>query len=250
MRTLQEWAEHYKKTRIWVYPYYDYSEHFQWLHWRNMNESDYDKEFNTYNWNSAEGINVVTGKMGILSLKITKDKNIIYAIKTLLKVLSEIGLQQEYDWVIEGRNYYSVVLDIHNMPMGSIKKQYRDLYIYYEDSYILPPIDNISNSESHFINGIPLGHPKQLSWNSFSSRMAEIEKIDIVDSPNSKKNSQRKRIYIGASVLFGIIAILAFFFIMAVVTSAEQLSFFETLGVLTLIVIIFLGGAFFTGAFK
>ncbi len=247
MRILQEWAEHYKKQRIWVYPYKDYSEKFQWLHWRNMTDSDYDEEFLTYDWDSAEGINVVTGKKGVLILTLAKDKNIIYATKVLLKVLTVLGLPHDYKWVIEGTTYFSVILDVHSMPVGSINKKYKDFNIHYEDSYILPPSGIFS--ESHFKNGIPYGHPEQLSWKTLSARIEEIKEIDIVYNPNSKKNIRKKKILIACSILFGIIAIISMFYIISIVTSGEQLNFLETTGVLALIATIFIGGAIITKAF-
>jgi hypothetical protein len=250
MKTLQEWAEYYKKLGVWVYPYKDYSEQFQWLHWRNMKDSDYDEEFNTYDWSLAEGINLVTGKKGILVLSFAKDENIKYATNSLLKFLSLLGLSQNYDWVIEGDTYFSIVLDVHTMPMGRINKKYKDFVIRYEDSYILPPVDNITNHESHFRNGYPISRPQQLSWTYLSKSIGEIEKIDIVDRPNSKRNVRKKHLLQVCSVLFAIAGLILMFYIMSIVTSGEQLDFLETTGVLVLIAIIFIGGAILTRAFK
>ena len=72
MKTIKEWAEFYKELRIWVYPYLNYYEQFQWKHWRNMDNSTYDVEYSTYDWNSANGLNVVAGKKGVMIFRFPK----------------------------------------------------------------------------------------------------------------------------------------------------------------------------------
>lgn len=250
MKNLQEWADFYVSKDIWVFPHIDYSEQFHWLQWRNMNDNAFNEEYDTYDWNSSEGINVVTGKKGVLILTIFKDKDEIYALNSLLKVLSVLRLPNDYDWVIEAKYYFSIVIHVHSTPMEQINKKYKDFYVHYGDSYILPPGDCITNHECHFKNGLPVTHPQQLSWSSFSKKITEMEEIDIVNNPNSKRNIRRKRLFIGMVVLFAIIAIIAFFYVMAVVTSGEQLSFLETAGVLAIIIFLFLGGASLSGAFN
>jgi hypothetical protein len=62
MKTIQERAKFYKGLGIWIYPYLNYYDSFQWNHWRNMDDSCYEKEYNTYDWNTANGLNVVAGE--------------------------------------------------------------------------------------------------------------------------------------------------------------------------------------------
>ena len=121
MNTLQEWAEFYKELRVWVYPFNDYYESFEWKHWRNTEEQGYEDEFKTYNWNAAKGINIVTGKKGVIVLRFPKDEDIRYANNSLSNVLSVLGLPHDYDWVIESETTLSVLIDVsHGARHGVI----------------------------------------------------------------------------------------------------------------------------------
>ena len=68
MNTIKEWADFYVGKRLWVYPYRDDNEQFKWLDWRNMKNPDYEEKYTTYDWGTANGINVVTGKKEYSSL--------------------------------------------------------------------------------------------------------------------------------------------------------------------------------------
>jgi len=220
MKTLHEWAEHYKKLRIWIYPYKNYSEQFEWLHWRNMKESDYNEEFKSFKWNCVEGINIVTGKKGVLVLSFVKDESNGYATNSLLKVLSLLGLPKDYDWVIESKTYYSIIVDVHSMPMGRIQKKYRNFVLRYEESYILPP--GIENYESWFKNGIPQTHPIQISWFLFKEKIAEIEKLSLVDRGLSKEEGGR---IIKMKITIGCLLVIAISIITGIIAFCNSVSF-------------------------
>ena len=73
MNSIQEWADFYKGLKIWVYPYKDYSDQFHWLDWKNFKDFEYESE--TFDWSSANGINVIAGKNGIMVLRFRKDNS-------------------------------------------------------------------------------------------------------------------------------------------------------------------------------
>ena len=178
LNTLQEWAEFYKELRVWVYPFNDYYESFEWKNWRNTEEQGYEDEFKTYNWNAAKGINIVTGKKGVIVLRFPKDEDIRYANNSLSNVLSVLGLPHDYDWVIESETTLSVLIDVCNMPAGRIQRRYKDLEIVYENAFILPP--GIENYVCWFKNGLPRKHPLQLSWSVLTEKINEINKRSLV----------------------------------------------------------------------
>lgn len=187
MTTLREWAELYKSLRVWVCPYTDYNERKSWLYWRNMKAQDYDKEFETYDWESAKGIDLITGKNGIVSLYIDKDENKYYAQNSLNKVLKILGLPQHYEWIIEENTFYLIILDVYGIPSGNFRKKYNHFSIHYEIMHLLPPG---TDQYKYWFPQIPSSHPIQIYWDNFQNCIAEINKLDIVDDPYSKNEGK------------------------------------------------------------
>lgn len=222
MKTLQEWADFYVGKKLWVYPYRDYYEQFQWLDWRNLKDPDYEEKYSTYEWASANGINVVTGKKGILIIRFRKDENDNYANNSLNNVLDILGLPKDYDWVVEGSTTFAIVLDVCDMPMGKIKKNYREISIIYEDHFILPP--GIEHYESWYKNGIPRTRPIQLSWKVLSEKLLVIDKQPIVNRGYSGQQQEQvtKMKFIALSILVIILAIIT-----GVIALCNSLSFGE-----------------------
>lgn len=208
MNTIKEWADFYVGKRLWVYPYRDYYEQFKWLDWRNMKDPDYEEKYSSYAWDSANGINVVTGKKGILIIRFRKDENDNYANNSLNNVLNILGLPKDYDWVVEGSTTFAIVLDICDMPMGKIKKNYREISIIYEDHFILPP--GIEHYESWYKYGIPRARPVQLSWKVLSEKIVEIDKLSIVNKGYSKQQQYQalKMKAIAGCILVFVLAII------------------------------------------
>ncbi len=208
MRTLKEWADFYRGHRIWIFPYHDCHEAFKWLHWRNMNNSDYEDEYKTYNWYVAAGINVVAGKKGIIVARFRKDEDARYSANVISKVLTVLGLPKDYDWVIEDSFSFSILVDVCNMPVGRINRKYKDFELIYEEAFILPP--GIDQYECNFRNGLPSVRPSQISWNLFSENLQEIEKIPIVFRGYSKEQKQyaAKMKFVAGCILVIVIALI------------------------------------------
>ena len=208
MNTIKEWADFYVGKRLWVYPYRDDNEQFKWLDWRNMKDPDYEEKYTTYDWGTANGINVVTGKKGILIIRFRKDENDSYANNSLNNVLNVLELPKDYDWVVENNTTFSIVLDVCDMPMGKIEKKFREISIIYEDHFILPP--GIDHYESWYKYGIPRVRPVQLSWKVLSEKIVDIDKISIVNRGYSEQqqNQAQKMKLIAGGILVIVIAII------------------------------------------
>lgn len=215
MNTLQQWAEFYKGLRIWIYPYHDSFEQFEWRHWRNMDRLDYEKEFKTYDWNAANGINFIAGKKGIMGIRFPKDEDVRYAMNSLLKVLSILGLPQDYDWVIESETAFSIFIDVCNMPIGRIQKKHKDFELIYEEAFILPP--GINHYECFFKNGFPKMYPSQIPWNILTEKFLEIEKQSLIFRGYTKEQEKlatKAKIVAGGAlaiviaIITGVLAIL------------------------------------------
>jgi hypothetical protein len=222
MKTLKEWADFYVGKRLWVYPYKDYYEQFRWLDWRNLKDPDYEEKYSKYEWGSANGINVVTGKKGILIISFSKDENVNYANNSLNNVLNILGLPEDYDWVIESETAFSIVLDICDMPMGKIQKKYREINLVYEDHFILPP--GIEHYESLYKNGIPRIRPVQLSWKVLSEKIADIDKLSIVNKGYSKQQQNQA---IKMKFLAGCLLVIVLAIITGIIAICNSLGFGE-----------------------
>ena len=222
MKTIKEWADFYVEKRLWIYPYRDSYEQFRWLDWRNMKAPDYEEKYSTYNWDSANGINVVTGKKGLFIITFHKDENANYANNSLNNVLNILGLPIDDDWVIESNTSFSIVLDVCDMPMGKIKKRYREISITYEDSFILPP--GIEHYESWYKNGIPRTRPVQLSWKVLSEKLLDIDKLSIV---NRGYSEQQQKQATKMKLLAGCLLIVVLAIITGIIALCNSLSFGE-----------------------
>ena len=224
MNTIKEWADFYVGKRLWVYPYRDYYEQFKWLDWRNMKDPDYEEKYSAYDWDTANGVNVVTGKKGILIISFRKDENINYANNSLNNVLDILGLPLDYDWVIEGNTTFSILLDVFDMPKGRINKQYREISLNYEDFFTLPP--GIENYVSWYKNGIPRIRPVQLSWKVLSEKIVDIDKISIVNRGYSDKQQNQ---FLKAKAIAGCILAFVLAIITGIIALSNSLSFGEWL---------------------
>ena len=223
MNSIQEWADCYKGLKIWVYPYKDYSDQFHWLDWRNLKDSEYESE--TFDWSSANGINVIAGKKGIMVLRFRKDNSPQYTTNSILKILSILELQQDYEWVIEGNTFFAIIIDVCNMPMGKIQKDFKDFQIIYEDSFILPP--GIEHYESYFRNGLPKSHPTQFHWNVLFGKLQEINKLPIV----FRGYTQEQKDYAAKmKIAMGCIVVIVIAIITGIITACNALSLAEWFG--------------------
>ena len=224
MKTLKEWADFYVGKRLWVYPYRDYYEQFNWLEWRNVKDPDYKEKYSAYDWDSANGVNVVTGKKGILIISFRKDENDNYANNSLNNVLNILGLPMDYDWVVEGNTTFSIVLDVCDMPMGRIKKKYREISLIYEDHFVLPP--GIEHYESWYKNGIPRIRPVQLSWKVLSDKIVDIDKLSIINRGYSElQQTQALKMKVVAGCILAIVLAI----ITGIIALCNSLSFGEWL---------------------
>ncbi len=232
MNSIQEWAEFYKGFKIWIYPYHDYNESFQWIHWRNMDDSNYEEEYKNFDWENANGINVVTGMKGVMAIRFPIDEDIRYAKSSLTRVLSTLGLPQCYDWVIEGNTTFSILIDVCSMPMGGIQKKFKDFDLIYQDVFILPP--GIDNYKCFFKNGLPRMRPSQIEWNVLSENLQKIGNIPLVFKGKTKeqKNYETRMKYAIGCALAIVVAIVTG--IIAVLNSATFVTwvcmYFVTLG--------------------
>ena len=222
MKTLKEWADFYVGKRLWVYPYRDYYEQFHWLDWRNMKDPDYAEKYTTFEWDSANGINVITGKKGILIILFHKDENKNYANNSLNNILNILGLPKDYDWVVEDNTTFSIVLDVYDMPMGKIQKRYREISLIYEDHFILPP--GIEKYESWYKNGIPRIRPVQMSWNVLSEKIVDIDKLSIVNKGYSEKQQNQA---LKMKAIAGCMLIIVLAIITGIIALCNSLSFGE-----------------------
>ncbi len=57
MDSIKEWADFYRKMRVWVFPYNigDTSMSY-WKYWRNIAEPEYLDMYEGYKWDNVEGI--------------------------------------------------------------------------------------------------------------------------------------------------------------------------------------------------
>lgn len=220
LKSLNERAEFYKSLNIWVYPYKDYSDQFHWLDWRNLNDTEYATLSESFDWTSANGINVVAGKKGIMVLMFRKDNSTQYTTNSIKRILSILELQQDYKWLIEGDTSFSIVIDVCNMPMGKIQKKYKDFLIIYEDSFILPP--GIEHYESYFRNGLPKSHPTQIHWNVLYNKLQEIDKLPIVFRGYTQ---EQKDYATKMKIVMGCILIIFVAIVTGIIAAVNSLSF-------------------------
>ena len=60
-KTLLAKAQWYKNLELWIVPY---GENGSWKNWKYIKQSEYDVQFENYEWNNVKGINVLVGKKG------------------------------------------------------------------------------------------------------------------------------------------------------------------------------------------
>lgn len=197
MKTLQQWAEIYKKLRIWIRPYKERYDSF-YKEWKPIKtEDEYQDFFDQIDWNVEKGIELIAGKKGGIVICFHKDEESNYSKQSLLKVLSILGLPNDYDWVIESDYIFGIVLDVHSLPSGRINKNYRDFRLYWEDFYPLPP--GTSECKYWFTYGLPRQHPESMAWNVFVEKLQEIDKHHLLVD-DTVRAERRKREIVGKSI--------------------------------------------------
>ena len=221
MNTLQQWAETYKKLRIWTRPYKERYDNF-YKEWKPIKtENEYQDFFNQIDWNAEKGIELISGKKGSMVVSFRKDEESNYSKQSLFKVLSILGLPKDYDWVIESDYSYGIVLDVHSLPFGRINKNYRDFKLYWEDFYPLPP--GTSEYKYWFTHGLPRQHPESMAWNVFVEKLQEIDKLHLLVD-DTVRAERRKREIIGKSIA-GILLVVVIGVITGIIAALNSLSF-------------------------
>ena len=221
IKTLKDWAEFYKELRVWVSPCKDVHTSF-YREWKPVkNDNDYMTLFDQTDWNTKDGIELITGKKGSMVVIFRKDEESNYSKQSLLRVLSILELPEDYDWVIESFHSYAIVLDVHSLPIGKIKKEYRDLHISWEDYYLLPP--GIERYKCWFTNGLPRKHPEAIPWSVFVEKLQEIDKLHLLVD-DIVRAERRKREIIGKSIA-GILLVVVIGVITGVVAMLNNADF-------------------------
>lgn len=249
MTNLKKQAEFYVTKGIWVYPYTNYRDSFNWIHWKGMDDSEYFEEFKTYDWDSAKGINIITGKQGVCVLYFSKDTNERYTIKSLETILSLLGLPNDYDWVYEGQTYVALVIKIDGDIWDLANKRYKEIKVNYKGFYPnqLPPgtLEHPSYA-SHFKWRTPRTCPTIISNTTLQKCLDGLNNIDLVDNGDSARNAfeKKKGLRVGCGCLT-IIAMVAILVSMGVF-DGEKLGFMETLLVFISMAALFAIGAYIT----
>ncbi|MCR5585989.1 MAG: hypothetical protein K6F77_00465 [Lachnospiraceae bacterium] len=247
MTNLKEYADLYRSKGIWVYPHIDMRESLDWNHWKGLSDAEYQEEYNGFDWNSALGINVITGRDGICVLYFSRDTDDSYTQKSIKTLLNLLGLPQDYEWLYMGNTYIALVIEI----VGDIGKagwqRYKEIHISYKDKYILPPgFLEHSSYECFFKCGLPKNHPIKVSNTTFLKCLEDLNNIDLVDTGERARKTLEIRK--GLKVGCGCLTILAMGAILAAmgVFDGEQLGFMETILVLISMVALFALGAYIT----
>lgn len=221
METMQKWVDYYLKTKVWVCPFSDRSESY-YKEWKRISSNtEYNLKAINFNWTESAGIALIAGKKGCIVIAFAKDEELSYSKESLKKVLSILSLPEDYEWVVEDDYHYGIIIDTFNLPSGNIKKKYRDLYIYWEDYYCLPPGNNYR--KSHFKNGIPQKHPIQIEWNNLYSRICEIDKFHLL--VDSYVTAQREKRALKMKIIMGIVLILFIGVLTGILSVIENLDF-------------------------
>ena len=247
MKNLKEYADLYISKGIWVYPYNNFRESFNWTHWKELSDTDYLEEYNSYNWNSANGINIVTGKNDICMLSFPRDTDERYTTKSIETLLRLLGLPKDYEWVFLGNTYVALVIKIDGDIGNAHRKRYKEIHIYYKDNSILPPGSlEHSSYESYFKWGLPKMPPTKIASTTFLKCLDELNNINLVDTGEGERKALE--IKKGLKVGCGCLTIVAMVAILAAmgVFDGEQLGFMETTLVIISMIALFALGAYIT----
>lgn len=165
MTTISEWAEYYKKMRVWVFPYM--SQEMQWKFWKNKHDMDYWNLSKTWAWNDDTGLKLVVGKKGIRVIE-------LHNRDLLDKALSLLGLPEDYPWIIVSCLGYGIVVDTPNVSscvFGMTNRGYKDVLLLWEGYYVLP---TTGIPRYFYKNRMPSEHPTQVTDEVF------VDCVDIL----------------------------------------------------------------------
>ena len=182
MNSLQEWAEYYRQMRLWVFPYNigDTSMAY-WKYWRDIKEPQYLDQYESYNWDNADGLKVVVGKKGIRILILNSIENEKSKMECLHRALAILKLPADYSWIIEIGNRYAIIVDTPSDIMGMGNRTYAECLLLWEGSFVMP---SSSNDRLFYKNRLPENHPMQIKNESL---FACIRNLRNSHSTNDEK---------------------------------------------------------------
>lgn len=160
MDSIKEWADFYRKMRVWVFPYNigDTSMSY-WKYWRNIAEPEYLEMYEGYKWDNVEGIKLVVGKKGVRVLVLHGMENEKSRMECLYRVLSILKLPDDYPWIIEIGSTYAIIVDTPSDVMGMGNRTYVECLLLWEGSFVLP---SPSNGRRYYKDRLPQSHPIQI----------------------------------------------------------------------------------------
>lgn len=250
MNTLKEWAEHYYNVcKVWVYPG---NHDFSWEDWRNMSECDYRETFMSYDWDSAVSIKAVTGKKGICAIQFPKDEDPRICNNAIQKALKSLDLPKDYQWVMETEVSLSIVIDVYYNINEISRKRYRDFRIITEKGLNFPPYTKEDKYYSPwFKDAIPDKHPTQVAKDTLYKAIETLNSSTIIERNNNKWFKGRNREeFLKVGFGCGILLLLLIVCAILGIGSEQKLDTGQVIIGFVCIVVLFLVGAFVTGAFK
>lgn len=174
MESIREWAEYYKKLKVWVYPEPQFEYEFQ--EWNGKKDIDYQQVFTQWDLNSSIGLRLMVGRKGVRVVEMVRDVSDNTTDKHLHSILNCLGLPDDYPWIIESHDRLGVIVNTPGVSSRTVGRSNgcfgRDILIW-RGSYVLPSMDK---TICFYKDRLPKVPPTQISDDVLLDYVENVQK--------------------------------------------------------------------------